>query len=186
MHLFIDASFGNDPLRENGSGELAFSMAAAGIGAALWLWSWSRLQARHARAPLDEASSPVRRAYLLLVVGVSVIVSLGSLAFVLYSLFAAILEVGFFENPLSETSGALALLAVAVAAAAYHALVLRGDQDLRAETVGEATAAEGGASPARRVLLLTGPTNADLDATVAAMRAALPPELTLEANSPDE
>ena len=65
LHLFIDASFGNDPLRENGSGELAFSMAAAGIGAALWLWSWSRLQARHARAPLDEASSPVRRAYLL-------------------------------------------------------------------------------------------------------------------------
>ena len=77
---------------------------------------------------------------------------------------------------------------VAVVAAAYHALVLRGDQDLRAETVAEAeaTAAEGAASPARRVLVLTGPTNADLDATVAAMRAALPPELTLEANPPDE
>ena len=175
-------------MANNGNEELAFSLAAAGIGAVLWFWNWWRLQARHAKAPLAEASSPVRRAYLLIVVGVSVIVSLGSLAFVLYSLFAAILDVGFIENPISATSGALALLSVAVVAAAYHALVLRGDQDLRAETVGEAetTAAEGAASPARRVLVLTGPTNADLDATVAAMRAALPPELSLEANPPDE
>ncbi len=32
--------------------------------------------------------------------------------------------------------------------------------------------------------MLTGPTTADLDATVAAMRAALPPELSLETNRP--
>ena len=92
------------------------------------------------------------------------------------------------ENPISETSGALALLLVAVVAAAYHALVLRGDQALRAETVAEAVAetAGGVASPARRMLVLTGPTNADLDATVAAMRAALPPELSLETNPTDD
>ena len=187
LHLLINAVFGIDPVGENANGELAFSVAAAGIGAVLWLWNWSRLQARHANAPLDEASSPVRRAYLLIVVGVSVIIGLGSLAFVLYRLFAAILDVGFGDDPISEFAGALALLLVAVVAAAYHALVLRDDQNLRAETPGDAAEAAGAAAaPARRVLVLTGPTNADLDATVAAMRAALPSELSLEANPPDD
>ena len=188
LHLLINAMFGIDFFGANGNGELAFSLAAASIGAALWIWNWSRLQARRARAPLFEASSTVRRAYLLIVVGVSTIVSLGSLAFVLYHLFAAVLNVGFFENPISETAGALALLLVAVVSAAYHALVLRGDQALRAETVADAVAetAGGVASPARRMLLLTGPTNADLDATVAAMRAALPPQLSLETTPSDD
>ena len=65
VHLLLNAVFGNDPAGESGNEELAFSLAAAGIGAVLWFWSWWRLQARHARAPLAEASSPVRRAYLL-------------------------------------------------------------------------------------------------------------------------
>jgi len=187
LHLLLNAVFDIDSVGANGKGELAFSAAAAGIGAVLWFWNWSRLQARRARAPLDEANSPIRRAYLLIVVGVSVIVSLGSLAFVLYRLFATILSPGSLDNQGSETSGALSLLLMAVVAAAYHALVLRGDQALRAETVGEAVAmtAGGVASPARRVLVLTGPTESDLDATVAAMRAALPPELSLETNPDD-
>jgi len=187
LHLLLNSVFDIDSVGANGKGELAFSAAAAGIGAVLWFWNWSRLQARRARVPLDEASSTVRRAYLLIVVGVSVIVSLGSLAFVLYRLFATILSPGSLDNQGSETSGALSLLLMAVVAAAYHALVLRGDQALRAETVGEAVAMPAGdeASLARRVLVLTGPTESDLDATVAAMRAALPPELSLETNPDD-
>jgi uncharacterized protein DUF5671 len=187
LHLLFNAVLGVDAFGANGNGEPALSLAAAAIGAVLWLWNWSRLQARRARAPLDEASSTVRRAYLLIVVGVSVILGLGSLAFVLYRLFAAVLDVGFFENPLSETSGALALLLVAVVAAAYHGLVLRDDQALKGEAAGEdaAEATVKAAAPASRVLVLTGPTNADLDATVAAMRAALPPELSLETHPPD-
>ena len=41
-------------------------------------------------------------------------------------------------------------------------------------------------SPAQRLLVLTGPSSTDLDATVAAIRAALPPELSLESSPPED
>ncbi len=67
-----------------------------------WFWNWWRLQARRGAAPREEADSTVRRAYLLIVVGTSVIASLGSLAFVLYRLFASILNVGSSQNAASR------------------------------------------------------------------------------------
>jgi hypothetical protein len=49
-----------------------------------------------------------------------------------------------------------------------------------------AEAAAGEALPERRVLVLSGPPDADLDAAVAAMRATLSPELTLERSPPED
>ena len=197
LGLLLDALLGgNRTLGDFWKGELAGFLAAAAIGAAFWLWNWLRLEARRAAAPRVEADSTVRRSYLLIVVGTTVIASLGSLAFVLYRLFASILNVDIVENAVSALSAPIGALIVAAAVAIYHGLALRSDQRLRAEAApAEPTEVEVAGSPEpppvsaaaiRRKLVLTGPTNADLDATVAAMRAALPPELTLEANPPDE
>jgi hypothetical protein len=196
LGLLIDAVLGgNRTLGEPWKGELAGYLAAAAIGAVLWLWNWLRIEGRRAAAPRDEAGSTVRRAYLLIVVGTTVIASLGSLAFVLYRLFASLLGVDIVENAASALSAPIGALIVAAAVATFHGLALRRDQALREEDApaeaptpigAEAAAVPTTTADARRVLVLSGPPEADLDAAVNAMRTALPPELSLEASLPED
>ena len=191
LGLLIDAvAGGNRTLGDIWKSELAGYLAAAAIGAMLWLWNWLQLQARRAAAPREEADSTVRRAYLLIIVGTTVIASLGSLAFVLYRLFASILGVDIVDNAISALSAPLGALIVAAGVAVYHGLALRRDQALRDERAVEEpmeaevpppTGMPAQDGPARRVLVLSGPPDADLDAAVAAIRSGLAPELSLEA-----
>ncbi|HEX6475290.1 MAG TPA: DUF5671 domain-containing protein, partial [Candidatus Limnocylindria bacterium] len=195
LGLGIDALFGGDrTIGVLGKTELANYLAVAAVGLTLWPWNWLRLQARLAAAPEDEAGSTVRRAYLLIALAVAVIGCLGSLAFVLYRLFNALFGVVSGLDMGSDLSGALGVLIVAAAAAVYHGMALRRDQALRAESqpvepAGE-VAAEAQAAPAvpsaRRVLVLSGPADADLDATVTVLRAALSPGLSLESGPPED
>jgi len=130
------------------------------------------------------------------VVGTTVIASLGSLAFVLYRLFASILNVDIVQNTASALSAPVGALIVAAGVAIYHGLALRHDQALRDDVApaepkepASTEAADDIATapaPARRLLVLSGPSNNDLDATVAAIRAALPPELSLESSPPED
>jgi hypothetical protein len=167
--------------------EAAGYLAIAFPGAVMWLWNWARLQGRHAAAPGVEAGSTVRRAYLLIVVAVALIVSLASLAYLLYRLFGAILEVELSDNTASAISAPLGALLVAAALAIYHGVAVRRDQALRGAALAAAQiAAPAGVPtpPARRVLVLSGPPGTDLETTVAALRAALAPELQLEDGTP--
>ena len=172
--------------------DVARYLAIGAIGTVLWLWHWMRVQRRSADAPAVEAESTLRRAYLLIVVAASLITTLGTLAYLLYRLVSAILQVDSTDNVASAVAMPLAALLVAAAVAIYHAVILRGDQALRAAaTAAEAPVAEPGAAaaevqqPARRTLVLSGPPGVDLDTTVAAMRAALGPELRLEEELPE-
>ncbi|HEX6654983.1 MAG TPA: DUF5671 domain-containing protein, partial [Candidatus Limnocylindria bacterium] len=138
--------------------ELADFLAIGIVGAVLWLWNWTSLQGRRSVNPAEEAHSTVRRSYLLLIVGVGLLVSLASLAVLLYQLFNAILGVDRFGNAASTVSAALGALLVAGGLAAYHGLVERRDRALRDSTRAAATdiAAEEPALPATvaRTLLL--------------------------------
>jgi hypothetical protein len=177
--------------------DVARWLALGAIGTVLWLWHWTRVQRRSADAPAAEAESTLRRAYLLVAVAASLITTLGTLAYLLYRLVSAILQVDSSDNVASAVAVPLATLLVAAAVAIYHALVLRGDQaDRAAATAAEAPVAAppivaseavtgGVQQPARRTLVLSGPPGMDLDTTVAAMRAALGPELRLEDEQPD-
>jgi len=189
--LLLDALLGgNRTVGDFWKGELAGYLAAAVIGLLLWTWNWLRLQSRHAANPREEADSTVRRAYLLIVVGVTVIGSLGSLAFVLYRLFASILGVDIVQNAISALSAPVGALVVAAGVAVYHGLALRRDQGLRSTEPAQPEPAAGvpagdaetppDAEPVRRILVLSGPASSDLDAAVGAIRAALPAELSLE------
>jgi hypothetical protein len=171
--------------------DVARWLALGVIGAVLWLWHWMRLQRRSAASPVEEADSTIRRAYLLIVVAVALIASLGNVAYLLYRLLSSVLRVDLTDNVASEIALPLAALVVAATLAIYHGLVLRRDQALRgaaasavapseeAETPGEPSV------PMRRRLVLTGPPGTDLETTVAAMRAALGPELRLEDEAPE-
>jgi hypothetical protein len=168
--------------------EAAGYVAIAFPGAVMWLWNWARLQGRHAAAPDVEAGSTVRRAYLLIIVALALIVSLASLAYLLYRLFGAILQVQLSDNTVSAISAPLGALLVAAALAIYHGVAVRRDQALRGAALPAAReiapAAGVPTAPARRVLVLSGPPGADLESTVVALRAALAPELQLEDGTP--
>ena len=175
--------------------ELAGFLSLAVLGLPLWVWNWSRLIARRGGDP-SEAASPVRRAYLLLVVAVAILSSLGGLAIVLYRLVAFLLGAEVPGNAVSELSTPVGALAVALAVVVYHGLALRADQAVRAPElttptvppieVGPAAAAadedaSATAEPAvRRTLVLTAAADADIGETLAALRGALPEGQSLD------
>ena len=167
--------------------ELAGFLAAGLVGVVLWLWNWANLQSRRAAEPEGEARSTVRRAYLLVIVGVALLVSLASLALLLYRLFNAILGVDLFPECDLTVSSALGALLVVGALAAYHGIagatrpcasgcVPEGTGEIVAET------APVPAPPAtvERKLVLRGSSASEVDAAVAALRAGLPPGVELD------
>lgn len=174
--------------------ELSQYLAWALLGLPLWIWNWSRLQALRQADPTGEASSAVRRAYLLLAIGVAIVSTLGSLAIVLYRLVGYLLGAGLGGNAVSELSTPLGVLAIAALVVAYHGLQLRSDGELRPARVASADAlaaaaitpepatepATADATGAGIALQLRGPAGADLGATLAMLRGVLPEGQTLE------
>ena len=173
--------------------ELSQFLAWAILGLALWIWNWSRLLAVRQADPAGEASSAVRRAYLLLAIGVAIVSTLGSLAIVLYRLVGYLLGAGLGGNAVSELSTPLGALIAATAVVIYHGLQLRSDGELRPVSAAEAaapvpapsteavpTAATAAEDAAAWISLeLRGPTGADLEATLAMLRGVLPEGQTL-------
>jgi hypothetical protein len=149
--------------------ELATFVPFAVLGLLVWAWKWWGARARQAADPVGEAGSTVRRSFLLIVLAASIVAGLGSLAFVLFRVVGRLLGADLFGNTASELSTAMGILIVAVGVALYHGLALRGDLDLRAEASAPAEPL-----PSRRSLVLIGPPETDLDATVEALRNGLP------------
>ena len=163
--------------------ELATFVPYAVLGLVVWIWRWWPIQSLHATDPAGEASSTIRRSFLLIILAASVIAALGSLAFVLYRLFGLLLGAGLGGNTISDLSTPVGALLAAGTVALYHGLALRRDLSLRAAAppvaIAEppsiaATAAESLA------LVLHGPSKGELAAAVDALRAALPPGFTLD------
>jgi hypothetical protein len=109
-----------------------------------------------------------------------VLTGIASLGLVLYRLFGTLLGVNLTGNPVSELSTPVGALVVAVAVAAYHAVALRRDQALRAETEAAAEVPAPYAAPSTITLRLSGPADLDLDATLTRLRGQLPTGYQLE------
>jgi hypothetical protein len=170
--LAIDAVLGGQRLSLGaGDGwrdELASFLPAAVLGFAVWAWRWSAVIRRTADDPTGEAGSSVRRAALLLVLGVSLIVAVSSLALILYRVFNSLLGVPIGESIVSELSTPAGALLVSAAIAVYHGALVRADAQLRA-----------GAAPARPVVepLVPAPQPAPASSRQLVLRAASPDEL---------
>jgi hypothetical protein len=181
LGLMVDVVFGGDRTVAGSlwRSELSTFVPLALIGSAVWLAWWWRIQARHAADARGEAASTVRRSYLMIILAASVIASLSSMALILYRLFGTILGANLGGNAASELSTPIGALVVAGAVALYHGQVLRGDMALRAAEAAPEEPSIGPAEAGRR-LVLVGPTGSDLDATVAGLRADLPPGYRLD------
>ena len=184
--LLIDVLLGGSRT-VGGSGfwraELASFVPYAVLGLVVWVWRWWRVQARYAADPEGEASSTIRRSFLLIILAASVVSALGSLALVLYRLFGSLLGADLGGNATSELSTPIGALVAAAGLALYHGLALRRDLALRAAAAPAAiTEPPAAAVPAAvsRALVLHGPPDADLDAAVGALRDTLPPGFTLD------
>jgi hypothetical protein len=179
LGLLIDLVLGGN--RASGEGwrvEMVQTLPWAALGFVIWAWNWVRLQTRHAADPAVEAESRIRRSYLLLILAVTVLASLGSLAVVLYRIFSGLLDVASSQI-VSDLSGPLGSLLVAGAIAIYHGIALRRDMALRAAA--EPTQPPAQAEPEiRRGVVLTGPAGSDLDAALQTLRAQLPAGFRLD------
>ena len=173
------------------SPELIFWLPAAIVGLVAWAAHWRRVLARRHRDPADEANSAIRRAFLYLTLAGALIVALASAALILYRIFGTAIGAGLGGNAVSALSTPLGALAASVAVLAYHGLLLRADQARRAVQPGEvepqivvgpgsmAEEAVAAQRTRRQGFELVGPADADLDAALAAARAALPPGIEI-------
>jgi hypothetical protein len=170
--------------------ELTLWLPAAVLGLFFWARHWRNVQARRLADPAGEANSTIRRAFMYLTVAGALIVALATAALILYRLVGTLLGAYAGGNPVSELSTPLGALIAAVTVLAYHGLQLRADQASKPASDGEAAPAVEAVSmaipgesddvPARRTLQLVGPLGSDLDAALAAARAALPDGVSLE------
>jgi hypothetical protein len=173
-----------DPDRLPWTFELARWLPMAVLGLGIWTWQWSRVLERGRRDPHGESNSTIRRAFLYLTLAVSLVVALASAALILYRLVGTVIGANLEGNAVSALSTPLGALVLAGIGLGYHGFLLRGDMALRPV---EAAAPEpspvvlaGAPTGVRRTLELVGPEDADLDAALAAARAALPEGVRLE------
>ncbi len=162
--------------------ELANFVPYAVLGLGVWVWRWWPIQARYGADPAREASSTVRRTFLLIILAASVISALGSLALVLYRLFGSLLGANLGGDAVSELSTPIGALLTAAAVALYHGLALRRDLALRAVAAPVPTTLPPAPPPVAesRSLVLHGPPGGELEAAIGALREALPPGFTIE------
>jgi hypothetical protein len=155
---------------------LADFLAYALLGVAAWTWQWTGVARARAAHPLDEGASTVRRAYLLIVLAVSVLAGIAALGVVLYRVFGTLFGVEIGVDVVTDLSTPIGTLAVAAVLAAYHGQLLRADGAAR-EVAVDAERAQA-PSPARELpMILVAPADADeetLDRVRRSMAGQLP------------
>jgi hypothetical protein len=143
------------------------------LGLGVWLWQWSRVARIRRADPIGEGASTVRRAALLLVLAVSVLAGVAALGTILYQLFGTL----FGIDARGDIGVPLGALITAVAVAAYHGQLLRGDA--RAREVVAAPAIAGVPTAPRSAelsLVLVAPEGTD-EAELERVRQALAEQL---------
>ena len=182
LGMGVDIVFGGermtDPNRLPWTFELAQFLPLAILGLAVWAWQWSRVLARWRLDPEGEADSTIRRAFLYLTLAGAVVAALVGATLILYRLVGTIIGANLTGNAISELSTPIGALVMAAVLLGYHGTLLRADLRLRPAVTPAAVSTVAGGS--RRTLELVGPEGADLDAALAAARAALPDGVRLE------
>ncbi len=97
------------------------------VGTPVWLLHWRRAQHAAAAAP-DELASPVRRAYLVTLVGIAGVIAVIALLTGVYLVLDDVLQGRFGSATLREIGTAIGMLVTAGAISAYHVQVFRADR----------------------------------------------------------
>lgn len=143
------------------------------LGAGAWLWQWSRITRTRRVDPIGEGASTVRRAALLLVLAIAVLAGVAALGTILYQLFGTI----FGIDARGDLGVPLGALIAALAVAAFHGQLLRGDARVRDAVAAPSTEDARAARPVAELsLVLVAPAGTD-PAELTRVRLALEEEL---------
>jgi hypothetical protein len=107
---------------------LLAAMTLLVVGTPVWLLHWRRAQ-RAASASTAEVTSPVRRAYLVILVGLGGVIAVVALLTGVYLVLDDLLRGQAGAATLRETGFAIGMLVTAGAVSAYHGQVFRADRD---------------------------------------------------------
>jgi len=154
--------------------------ASALVGLVMWLPAWVLLQRERAASEIVAARSTARRAYLLLVSGLSLLGVMGSLSWLLFQAIRTGLDAG---RP-QDTDWAIGVLLVATSILGYHLLKLRSDLAItkvvtEAQPAPEPAIVEDAAGGTVEALEIKGPSGADFEVLNADIRSRLPEGYTL-------
>jgi hypothetical protein len=146
------------------------ALALALVGLMLWLPSWVLAQRDRSRDVAESALAPSRRAYLMLVSGVSVIAAMGALAYLVWQGTRSLLESG----AVGDTSWAFAILVVSGIVLAYHLWQLRLDLAVAHAVEAPTPPAPLEATRVSETIEISAPVGADFKVLNAAIRTELP------------
>ena len=178
----LDAMLGVHSITGGDIVPIPVSVAQIIVGAVMWVPAWRAILSQRVATPTTERQARAGRAYLYVVVGVSLISAIGSGVFVLYRLIDAAMG-GGGRGLGAEIATPLAALMVAIAVALYHGRLVVGDMRAAQEPAGSVPEdAWPGAAPMELPFRLLGPAGTDLSRVVDAIRDGLPPGVTLEAD----
>ncbi len=130
------------------------------VGVPVWWLHWRLAQRALRESPRDETTSPSRRVFLAIVLGVSAIAAIVSLITVVFTLLQDAIDTQFGPATLRSLRYGLGVLVAAAAVALYHGLLVRAERSTAAgDEVGDLVPVPrsvvfiGGDAPdARRVL----------------------------------
>jgi hypothetical protein len=181
--ITADVLFGVPPLGEPARWwreEMSQFASYAIVGLPIWLSPWYVCQRRRGTDQEAEAGSAPRRIYLYLVLGVTMIASGVSLAWLLYRGIRLIVGLDAGIVP-ADVDGPLGVLLVTGVLLLYHLFVLRGDLALRTQPAAVTPPSEevSAITEASEELVIVGPPGADFDAVNAALRERLPAGFTM-------
>ncbi len=197
--IAIEATLGSGLPRGNDQSlgqQLATTVPALVLGVVVWLWAWSRAQARWRADRTSEAESAVRRAALLVVIGVSVVAALGGFGFLFYRLFGSLFGLSLSSDVATDLSRPIGVIVVAAIGGVTHGLAIRRDQATREVSDQVAPrlphpdapveADQPGAAPTAVAvdLHLTAPSEEAVLAALEVVRRALPEGTTIELRVP--
>ena len=149
---------------------LLAAVTALGVGGSVWWQHWHLIARASGRAPGVEASSLVRRIYLVVLFGVGAIAAVIALIVAVYVFFQDVVEGDPGLETLRRSRVAVGVLITTVAVAAYHATVYRSDREHVADE-SEPSDPGGPVDPLARAtlryVLLVGPSDVDVGREVA-------------------
>ena len=115
------------------SGEAVNTLLAAAtlltVGGSVWWRHWRMVQAASADPAIEEATSPTRRLYLLILFGVGALAAVVALIVGVYLFFVDVVEGTLGTETLRRMRFALGVLLTTASVAGYHWTVFRADRD---------------------------------------------------------
>lgn len=137
---------------------LLAALTLLAVGGPVWAWHWRLIGVAARAAPAEELTSPTRRLYLLILVGIGGLVAVAALITGVYLVLQDTVEGTLGAETLRRTRFAVGVLVTTALVTAYHWSVFRSDRD-------QLPAAVAGRGP--RFVLLVGPADGEVARHVA-------------------